>query len=736
MVYKRPLVLFLYLLYFSFISPCSAASPEWEQTQGPHGGTITAFTANGSSLYAGTWGAGVYRSIDSGSSWTRATGGLPALIEVVDLAVTGNTVFVATRSNGVYRSQDDGQTWSPANSGLRDLSIDQLLARGSDLLVLSGAEPYLSTNLGDSWQSISAPTGLTALVANGSVILGVSGLALGLYRTTDDGQSWELTPGIGLVDNFLEEFAVSGATIFGARINSSPGHVYKSLDNGDNWIQLDLGTPDVPVEGLGILGAAFFVISAPDNPLYRSPDDGDTWVSVNPSGLAPGQGRIINRLFGHGTTLFGGTPKGVFQSPDLGDNWQEANQGFVATQIEALASHDQRLFATVGYFPQTFVVSISDESTTLDAVQFSSNGGDDWDSGHAGIPDGTNVKSLAVKGTSLFAGTAREGVFRSTDGGLSWTPARNGLPEPYGTYGEICGLVASGSSLLAATRPRSVGGGHGSVQTQGGGVHRSTNDGADWFPVNTGIPLLGVHNPPNSLQYYPFPISLTVVDSVLFFATEEQGIFRSDDDGDSWAEVNAGLPTSQGRFPKFSSFVGLGADIYASSWGFHAGIPGARGLFRSADGGLSWDQLGGLLADNRPVAALLGSGGDLVAALGCPGTSHYFPGCSNDPADGVYSSGDGGLTWARMGSSLDGIPITSLQLQGSSLFAGSSGSGVWRISTCPADVNNDNAVDVVDFLALLAAWGPCPGCPEDINGDGVVDVVDFLALLAAWGACP
>jgi hypothetical protein len=55
---------------------------------------------------------------------------------------------------------------------------------------------------------------------------------------------------------------------------------------------------------------------------------------------------------------------------------------------------------------------------------------------------------------------------------------------------------------------------------------------------------------------------------------------------------------------------------------------------------------------------------------------------------------------------------------------------------CLSDINGDGVVDVVDFLDLLAVWGPCPGCPADINRDGVVNVVDFLILLADWGACP
>jgi hypothetical protein len=51
---------------------------------------------------------------------------------------------------------------------------------------------------------------------------------------------------------------------------------------------------------------------------------------------------------------------------------------------------------------------------------------------------------------------------------------------------------------------------------------------------------------------------------------------------------------------------------------------------------------------------------------------------------------------------------------------------------CPADINGDGLVDVVDVLALLAAWGTDGA---DINGDGITDVVDLLVLIAAWGEC-
>ncbi|MHC4219637.1 MAG: hypothetical protein ACYSU7_14435, partial [Planctomycetota bacterium] len=51
----------------------------------------------------------------------------------------------------------------------------------------------------------------------------------------------------------------------------------------------------------------------------------------------------------------------------------------------------------------------------------------------------------------------------------------------------------------------------------------------------------------------------------------------------------------------------------------------------------------------------------------------------------------------------------------------------------PYNVDGDCGVSVVDFLALLAAWGPNPGHPADFDGDDEVGVNDFLALLANWG---
>ncbi|MCH8151542.1 MAG: S8 family serine peptidase [Planctomycetes bacterium] len=53
---------------------------------------------------------------------------------------------------------------------------------------------------------------------------------------------------------------------------------------------------------------------------------------------------------------------------------------------------------------------------------------------------------------------------------------------------------------------------------------------------------------------------------------------------------------------------------------------------------------------------------------------------------------------------------------------------------CPADLDGDGTVGILDLLQLLIAWGQ-GGVPADLDGDGTVGIIDLLQLLAAWGAC-
>lgn len=54
---------------------------------------------------------------------------------------------------------------------------------------------------------------------------------------------------------------------------------------------------------------------------------------------------------------------------------------------------------------------------------------------------------------------------------------------------------------------------------------------------------------------------------------------------------------------------------------------------------------------------------------------------------------------------------------------------------CPAHLNDDDVVNVLDLIALLHEWGSCTGCPEDLNCDDTVNVLDLILVLTDWGLC-
>ncbi len=116
-------------------------------------------------------------------------------------------------------------------------------------------------------------------------------------------------------------------------------------------------------------------------------------------------------------------------------------------------------------------------------------------------------------------------------------------------------------------------------------------------------------------------------------------------------------------------------------------------------------------------------------------------------------------TGANTGGFEVGASVTAIVMDGPDLLVSTFSGTIWRLDpsdgslldtlTSPivvssmelvpaaADLDGEGTVGIVDFLALLAVWGPCPGppagCPADLDGDGTVGIVDMLLLLAEWG---
>jgi hypothetical protein len=54
--------------------------------------------------------------------------------------------------------------------------------------------------------------------------------------------------------------------------------------------------------------------------------------------------------------------------------------------------------------------------------------------------------------------------------------------------------------------------------------------------------------------------------------------------------------------------------------------------------------------------------------------------------------------------------------------------------TCPADITEDEIVNVSDLLMVIDQWGQSGDA--DISGDGIVNVTDLLEVVGNWGSCP
>ena len=110
-------------------------------------------------VYAGLDGSGIYRSTDSGGSWTGATS-QPGNLHIRALAinpVTRSTLYTGTYGGGIYKSTDSGATWSACtNTGLANLNVLALVSNSTGG-IYAGTDDgiYTSTDC-DTWDPVNS----------------------------------------------------------------------------------------------------------------------------------------------------------------------------------------------------------------------------------------------------------------------------------------------------------------------------------------------------------------------------------------------------------------------------------------------------------------------------------------------------------------------------------------------------------------------------------------------------
>ncbi|MEO8448715.1 MAG: sialidase [Gemmatimonadota bacterium] len=252
----------------------------------------------------------------------------------------------------------------------------------------------------------------------------------------------------------------------------------------------------------------------------------------------------------------------------------------------------------------------------------------------AGVPGNPNI---------YYAGAASGGIFKTSDGGIHWTPIFDGQP-----------VSSVGALAVAPSDPNIVWAGTGEPYIRsnisiGWGVFKSTDAGKTWTKM--GLDLTGrigriVIDPRNPDIVFASALGHS------YGPQQERGVYRSTDGGKSWDKVlfvdeNTGFYDVE-MDPNNSRILFATAwPLIIHTWGRTSGGPSA-GIWRSADGGTTWKRLSGnglpTKAFGKADIAIARSNSNRVYAL--IETSDGVPLPGVDPESGeLWRSDDGGGTW-------------------------------------------------------------------------------------------
>lgn len=237
----------------------------------------------------------------------------------------------------------------------------------------------------------------------------------------------------------------------------------------------------------------------------------------------------------------------------------------------------------------------------------------------------------------VWAGVEPTSLWRSTDAGASFELVRGLWDHPHRPrWTPGFGGAAVHSIVTDPVDENRV-----VVAMSTGGVYVSADGGASWSPSNKGISAYFLPEPEPEFGQCVHKIAADASGTERLYAQNHHGVYRSDDGGQSWQSIAAGLPSDFGfvmlAHPHRSGtiwVIPLEADARRIP-------PGGRlRLHRSTDGGSSWQEVGSGLPDSewatvlRDAACLLDRGPE-TAPLVALGTRGGFVYASADQGDTV-----------------------------------------------------------------------------------------------------
>ena len=357
---------------------------------------------HGTHLYPG----GIFKSTYKGSNWTSFKSG-----EIQSLAVNSKGYIFGGTTTGLLISKDNGTTWtSPQIAELKDSIVFSVNRDVNDHIwaVTNSGGLFKSTDDGDSWTKTTASIPFSyseyafivlIITPNGNIF---AGTPLGIFHSTDKGDSWSVVntglpqPTILTITSNASGAVFAGTDGFG---------MIRSTDNGSTWLQIGFNSSNIKALASGTSGSIYAGFSP--GGIYRSIDNGISWSAIGLTNYS-----VTGIIVIPADHVFAFTSNGFFHSSNLGNTWNAVNDqvtdnGNPIGKYTLVVSNTGDFFAgTVGY-----------------GVYRSTDYGATWVQLNNGIPDGTSrfVHSFAFDATGgVYAGTS-DGLFYSTDNCNSWT---------------------------------------------------------------------------------------------------------------------------------------------------------------------------------------------------------------------------------------------------------------------------------------------------------------------------
>ncbi len=538
-----------------------SASDLFQPVSGPYGGTVRSIALGSDGwLYIGTDGE-VYRSKDNGMTWDMNL--FPSQLHnfVEPVTVLGPNVVVAETDWNNFISRDKGETWGYLQSDARGFAVDTngVIYAGSSY---NGVK--ISTDTAKTWQNFILPGKKIRKVILGGAGRMACSADSGTYYSTDSGITWIFNS-----YDTIPIMILAGDKHGNLYSPNAPQYsqLYRSRDFGKTWEIISLPVNEqkyrIYVEKNGRISLVTY------SKILISEDKGESWDVINYKALTVGRDASGNLLVGNFY--------GLHKYNSISEKWTDINNGIHARRIEGTV-----------HTPSGVMLVLS-----LGEIFKSTDSGVSWSI----VKPDSNVfiwyyaPIVSTLNGNIFIAahlnnSSEIGLIRSIDNAESW----ESIPILSNHYA-ISGITEGALGELL-------------VSTTIGDIYRSTNNGDSWEKVvvsssHSAIKAIAADSTGNyyavkdstilisrdgttwksiTFEHGSAAIASMCIDThnEVFLATLGDGVYHSNDFGESWKPMNKGL---------FNRYV---MSTVSDDRG-NVVLGTADGIFRLADSVDSWE---------------------------------------------------------------------------------------------------------------------------------------------------